>query len=255
MTANPLAATRVPDQGPAYVAIIPMASAVPGSQWTIASGYGAAEDAQVHTLSEIVLKLAATKFIVNSLIRTIVLVVNLARGAPNTGLTVFLWLFWVSWACYVYWLGIQGVKTRNAPCCGDACCCANSGCGSLTAFFGIYVFFASLHGIALLIDLVTLNVVGIFVSLFFVALTGATAEYARRLLDRLASLPRRGGDVEAGPPLPVAAAHEVQVGSVAPPPVVVSAMPVGAAAAMPVSTATATPPPAKGDDLGNTATV
>jgi hypothetical protein len=32
-------------------------------------------------------------------------------------------------------------------------------------------------------------------------------------------------------------------------------MPVGAAAAMPVSTATATPPPAKGDDLGNTATV
>ena len=98
MTANPLAATRVPDQGPAYVAIIPMASAVPGSQWTIASGYGAAEDAQVHTLSEIVLKLAATNFIVNSLIRTIVLIVNLARGAPNTGLTVFLWLFWVSWA-------------------------------------------------------------------------------------------------------------------------------------------------------------
>ena len=111
-------------KGTQHVAIIPMASAVPGSQWTIASGYGAAEDAQVHTLSEIVLKLAATNFIVNSLIRTIVLVVNLARGAPNTGLTVFLWLFWVSWACYVYWLGIQGVKTRNAPCCGDACCCA-----------------------------------------------------------------------------------------------------------------------------------
>lgn len=205
-----------------------MATAVPGSQWTIASGYRASEDAEIHRLSEIVLKLAATNFMVNFLIRTVVMIINTSQKGGNTSYDVLSWLFWVTFSCYVYRIGIQGVKSRNAPCGGG--CCSDSGCGYLTVFFGVYVFFASLHGIAVLVFLAAAMYGSMFVSLFFLILTGSTAEYARRLLDHLSTLgsTARRRDIEAAtaaPPVPVAAATEVELASATAQPIPVDQQP------------------------------
>lgn len=112
------------------------------------------------------------------------------------------------------------------------------------------VFFASLHGIFLLFDIATRYWGRALVSLAFLLLTASTAEYSRRLLDRLALLPRDDDDdVEAAAArtLPVAAAREVEMAA----PVVVDARPVPdpsaaakADAAPPDPEAPPPPPPA-----------
>lgn len=210
--ANPLRANDADaDTAGVYVAIVPMASAVPGSAFAIASGFSARADPEIHRLSGVVLRLAFANFAINVLVRTVVLGASVARSNRRAAVHVVDWLFWCFVTYYVYWLGIQGVKTRNARCCGG-CCCANSNCGYLTVFFAVYVFFASLHGIFLLFDIATGYWFRALVSFSFLALTASTAEYSRRLLDKLALLPRDDASADPGAgALPVADAREVDV--------------------------------------------
>lgn len=90
----------------------------------------------------------------------------------------------VAFAGLVLYLGVQGVKNRNAACCCDECC------GYLRCFYIIYICLAVLDALSFLVLAINGDWIFAMLDLAFLALHSVTAENSRQLLDLLEHLSR-----------------------------------------------------------------
>lgn len=175
----------IPTADPVYIHLIPwgLAEGVTDadSALVIQSGFADVEEDHVHRLSRIVLQLAVLNFLLALCLELYTLVVHIVKGDY---ISIIFFLFWVGFAYYVMWLGVQGVRTRNAKCC-DSC----NNCGFLQAFQFIYVIFAVLRAVRFLVALINLEPQDIVSNFLLLIITAATAEYSRQLLVVIQKLP------------------------------------------------------------------
>ena len=136
---------------------------------------------EVHRVSQHVLQLAAINCFLTCTIRLIALIFALIRGYFSL---VTIYLVDVALAVLVMHLGVRGVKTRNAPCCGHCC-------GCLTGFYIVYIVLSILEAINFFVAVAWGLALAAIVDLAFLILYCVTAEEARKLLDLLATMPRR----------------------------------------------------------------
>ena len=120
---NPLAAPREGPEPVAYVSLVPGAAASRDGYFAVATAYSAPEDAKIRELSQLVLRLTSISLAVTVLVFLAIFAVNVSRGA-DVGWAVFNLLFNSAIYAYVAWVGVRGVRTKNAA------CCANAECGS-----------------------------------------------------------------------------------------------------------------------------
>lgn len=186
---NPLAAPREGPEPVAYVSVVPGAAASRDGYFAVATAYSAPEDAKIRELSQLVLRLTSISLAVTVLVFLAIFAVNVSRGA-DVGWALFNLLFNSAIYAYVAWVGVMGVRTKNAACCanadGSGCCCARAP-GYLTVFFGIYVFLATLYGLYLLTALLYRYWLGVVIYLAFMTLAGSTAAAAQRLMAEIAA--------------------------------------------------------------------
>lgn len=199
----------IPTADPVFIHLIPWGVAEDAvdadSALVVQSGFASTEDDRVHRLSRIVLQLAVLNFVLSLSIELFALVQDLVDGMY---ISIVYFLFWVGFAYYVMWLGVQGVKTRNASCCD---CCQD--CGFLQAFQFIYVVFAFLRAVSLLVAVISTNVRDIVFNLLLLALTSTTAEYTRQLLTTIRLLPPSVRAAAANPsdlPVPLATVQNTE---------------------------------------------
>mmetsp|Transcript_23227 Transcript_23227/g.30078 ORF Transcript_23227/g.30078 Transcript_23227/m.30078 type:complete len:234 (-) Transcript_23227:169-870(-) len=171
--------------GPVYVTIVPGVRPVAGGRFTIASGFTNEDNAELHTLSKSVVQLAMINCLLTVTLRVIGLIVVLVYGWYSQ---MIMYTIDIIFAILVMWLGVQGVKTRNAQ--GSGCCC-----GYLTAFYIMYIILSVLEAIAVLIALIEGYII-VIVDFAFLCLYIYTAEQTRKLLELLG---REGGTGSTGP--------------------------------------------------------
>jgi len=186
-------ATAHPVAEPVFIQLVPFGGAPDStvdhaSAFVVASGFHRFEDPEIHRLSKIVLQLAMTNFALTFFLELIRLV-----GAmfSRRYIAILHFVFWIAFAYYLMWLGIRGVKTRNARCpmCGHGC-----EWGYLDAFRWIYVFRALVQAAWAVYTMVDLEATELVFNILLLILLAATAEYARKLLvvvnrDARASVP------------------------------------------------------------------
>lgn len=172
---NPLAAR--PQQ--VYVALVPGLEPDPESNFTVLSGFTSDEDIALHRLSKKVLQLAMVNCFVSVTIRLIGLMLAIVYDSKSQLLS---FVINVTFSIVLMYLGIRGVKTRNAPCC--PCCC-----GTLTAFYVVYIILAVIESFAILVSIIDGFIILVLLDMFVLILYSVTAEYARRLLETLTLLP------------------------------------------------------------------
>lgn len=175
----------IPTADPVHIHLMPwgLADSVTDAEsaLVIQSGSANVEEDRAHRLSRIVLQLAVLNFLLALCLELYTLVVHIVKGDY---VSIIFFLFWVGFAYYVMWLGVQGVRTRNATCC-DSC----NNCGFLQAFHFIYVVFAVLRAVRFLVALVLLQPKDIVSNFLLLIITSATAEYSRQLLVAIQKLP------------------------------------------------------------------
>ena len=217
-TANPLQ----PNAETTYVSLVPGVPADANSVFSIRNGY---DDVQpeaakkIHRLSTRVLQLA----VVNAVVIVTIRVVYIALWAmEGRDVLVAEYSVYIFFSLVILYLGVQGVRKKNPPCCGGC------GCGYLTTFYAIYIVFAAVSALTVLIALIFLNFIAFVINLAFFVLYVATANYTRLLLDELRKLgmdathQRRQSSTNtatAQPPVATVRGEPVTLAAVQPPPV------------------------------------
>ena len=124
---NPLAAPRDGPEPVAYVSLVPGAAASRDGYFAVATAYSAPEDAKIRELSTLTLRLTIISLAVTLLFWLVVFAVNVAANPREAGWALFQLLVNGALYCYVAWVGVHGVRTKNAACCANAdgggCCC------------------------------------------------------------------------------------------------------------------------------------
>ena len=124
---NPLAAPRDGPEPVAYVSLVPGAAASRDGYFAVATAYSAPEDAKIRELSTLTLRLTIISLAVTLLFWLVVFAVNVAANPREAGWALFQLLVNGALYCYVDWVGVHGVRTKNAACCANAdgggCCC------------------------------------------------------------------------------------------------------------------------------------
>lgn len=166
-TADPVSSAPVGQQVVAVAPTIPM-----GEEANLMA---------MERLSRIVIQLAVLNFMLGFCLELYVMVIALMS---EKFISIVSFLFAVGFYSCVAWLGVRGVKTRNAPCCD---CCQD--CGYLQAFQFVYVIFAVLRAVRLLVAVVYLETRNIVYNFLLLLLTASTAEYTRQLLVVMHKLP------------------------------------------------------------------
>ena len=145
-TANPLQ----PNAETTYVSLVPGIPADANSVFSIRNGY---DDVQpeaakkIHRLSTRVLQLA----VVNAVVIVTIRVVYIALWAmEGRDVLVAEYSVYIFFSLVILYLGVQGVRKKNPPCCGGC------GCGYLTTFYAIYIVFAAVSALTVLISLIFL---------------------------------------------------------------------------------------------------
>ena len=145
-TANPLQ----PNAETTYVSLVPGIPADANSVFSIRNGYDDVnpESAKkIHRLSTRVLQLA----VVNAVVIVTIRVVYIAFWAMDgRDLLVAEYSVYIFFSLVILYLGVQGVRKKNPPCCGGC------GCGYLTTFYAIYIVFAAVSALTVLISLIFL---------------------------------------------------------------------------------------------------
>ena len=205
---NPLAAPRDGPEPVAYVSLVPGAAASRDGYFAVATAYSAPEDAKIRELSTLTLRLTIISLAVTLLFWLVVFAVNVAANPREAGWALFQLLVNGALYCYVAWVGVHGVRTKNAACCANAdgggCCCEHAP-GYLTVFFSINVFLATLFGLYLVTSLIIQMWVGVAIYVVLFALAAATAWASSRLMSEIAA-----SDVGRAPAIELARVPRLQ---------------------------------------------
>lgn len=215
-TANPLQ----PSAETTYVSLVPGVQAHAQSPFSIQNGYADIEPEacqRIHFLSQRVLQLAVINAVVIVALRIVFIAFYAMDGRDALVAEYSVYIFF---SLAILYLGVQGVRKKNPPCCGGDCC------GYLTTFYAIYIVFAAVTALTVLIALILLAYISFIMNLAFLALYIATANYTRKLLDELRRLgmdathQRRRSNTTAAPAVVSVRAEPVVMATVAPPPIV-----------------------------------
>jgi len=226
---NPLAAPRDGPEPVAYVSLVPGAAASRDGYFAVATAYSAPEDAKIRELSTLTLRLTVVSLAVTLLLWLVIFAINVEENPREAGWALFQLFVNGALYCYVAWVGVHGVRTKNAACCansdGGGCCCEHAP-GYLTVFFSINVFLATLFGLYLLTSLIIGFWIGVAIYVVLFTLAVATAWAASRLMSEIAA-----SDVGRAPAIELARVPRLQQ---QPPPIpVVAAVPLDAPAPAP----------------------
>merc|ERR1719465_160316 len=176
--------------------------------FAVATAYSAPEDAKIRELSTLTLRLTIISLAVTLLFWLVVFAVNVAANPREAGWALFQLLVNGALYCYVAWVGVHGVRTKNAACCanadGGSCCCEHAP-GYLTVFFSINVFLATLFGLYLLTSLIIGFWIGVAIYVVLFTLAVATAWAASRLMSEIAA-----SDVGRAPAIELARVPRLQ---------------------------------------------
>ena len=112
------------------------------------------DDAEIATLSLLVVRLAMMIWLCSVVFRTAVLIWAAVTSRPLLTFAVEL-VVYVSLQSFVLWTGLTGVKTRNANC--RASC--HDGCGWLRTFYILYVIYCVLLGISFVSNIIIFTVI------------------------------------------------------------------------------------------------
>ena len=145
-TANPLQ----PNAETTYVSLVPGIPADANSVFSIRNGYDDVNPEaakKIHRLSTRVLQLAVVNAVVIVTIRAVYIAFWAMEGRD---LLVAEYSVYIFFSLVILYLGVQGVRKKNPPCCGGC------GCGYLTTFYAIYIVFAAVSALTVLISLIFL---------------------------------------------------------------------------------------------------
>mmetsp|Transcript_14155 Transcript_14155/g.47237 ORF Transcript_14155/g.47237 Transcript_14155/m.47237 type:complete len:261 (-) Transcript_14155:50-832(-) len=163
-----------------HVQLIPLVaeSTRVAHHFTILSGYTSADDDIIIAEAEAVLQLAWAIFVLGIVLETIFLAIAAATGGFYYGLVVDLLIHVLSTGC-VLWVGVTGVRSRNARC----FCSAN--CGWLSAFQVMYIVIAVITAIGTFIAILAEDWIRCAIGLAFLGLEVACADHSRRLIEAI----------------------------------------------------------------------